>query len=66
MRRFFEICANVFTRKFSIYAYILLVLEFIAYLFGKISIVNMLSTVVVLLIYNFIIVLTVMFVERGR
>ena len=67
MKRFMSICGNVFTRRFSIFAYILMIFELMMYAMGKTSLTNFLSTLVITIFYNFVIIFMVVFSERrGR
>ena len=64
MNRFLEICKYVFSRKISIFGYIFLIADLIMCAVGKSNFSSFMFTLSILLAYNFIIVLLVMFSER--
>ena len=65
MKRFINICGYTFTRRFSIFAYILIIAELIMCAIGKYSMDGVFATISILFIYNFIIIVVAMFSRRG-
>lgn len=66
MKRFINICGYTFTRRFSIFAYILIIAELIMCAIGKYSMDGVFATISILFIYNFIIIVVAMFLRRGN
>lgn len=65
MKSFINICGYTFTRRFSIFAYILIIVELIMCAIGKYSMDGVFATISILFIYNFIIIIVAMFSRRG-
>jgi hypothetical protein len=65
MKRFINICGYTFTRRFSIFAYILIIAELVMCALDKYSMDGVIATISILFIYNLIIIAVAMFSRRG-
>ena len=66
MKRFINICGYTFTRRFSIFAYILIIAELVMCALDKYSMDGVIATISILFIYNFIIIAVAMFSKKGQ